>query len=172
MIYEIAIDGRIRRVTLEPKREPNRPDSRFLIRVDDAVHEVDVRPTELGLSIVYLDTYRTVDVAVTERKPGDWLAELPHVAVAAEVDRHRFGGRGDDAATTQGPQRIVAPMPGRVVRILVKAGDEVAAQQGLVVVEAMKMENELKSPKAGRVREIGVTEGASVESGRLLIVVE
>jgi biotin carboxyl carrier protein len=63
-------------------------------------------------------------------------------------------------------------MPGRVVRVLVKAGDEVAARQGLVVVEAMKMENELTSPKAGRVREVGVSEGTSVESGRLLVIVE
>ena len=63
-------------------------------------------------------------------------------------------------------------MPGRVVRVLVKAGDEVAARQGLVVVEAMKMENELTSPKAGRVKEVSVSEGTSVESGRLLVIVE
>jgi biotin carboxyl carrier protein len=63
-------------------------------------------------------------------------------------------------------------MPGRVVRILVKPGDEIALRQGLIVVEAMKMENELTSPKAGRVKEVAVTEGTSVEAGRLLIVVE
>ena len=63
-------------------------------------------------------------------------------------------------------------MPGRVVRVLVKPGDEVAARQGLVVVEAMKMENELAAPRAGRVKEVAVTEGQSVEAGRLLVVVE
>jgi biotin carboxyl carrier protein len=63
-------------------------------------------------------------------------------------------------------------MPGKVVKLLVKPGDEVKARQGLVVVEAMKMENELRSPKDGRVAEVLVAEGASVEAGRLLVVVE
>jgi biotin carboxyl carrier protein len=63
-------------------------------------------------------------------------------------------------------------MPGKVVKVLVKPGDEVKARQGLVVVEAMKMENELRSPKDGRVAEVLVAEGASVEAGRLLVVVE
>ncbi len=63
-------------------------------------------------------------------------------------------------------------MPGRVVRVLVGAGDEVAARQSVVVVEAMKMENELRSPKAGRIKEIAVAPGALVEAGRVLVVVE
>ncbi len=63
-------------------------------------------------------------------------------------------------------------MPGRVVRVLVAVGDEVAHRQGLVVVEAMKMENELGAPRAGRVTEIAVAEGVSVEAGRLLSVIE
>ena len=71
----------------------------------------------------------------------------------------------------EGPQRIDAPMPGKVVRVMVKVGDEVAEGQGLVVVEAMKMENELKSPKAGKVTELHAVEGATVESGARLAVV-
>ena len=71
----------------------------------------------------------------------------------------------------EGPQRIDAPMPGKVVRVLVKVGDEVAEGQGLIVVEAMKMENELKSPKAGKVTELHAVEGAAVESGAKLAVV-
>ena len=63
-------------------------------------------------------------------------------------------------------------MPGKVLRLLVKPGDEVKARQTLVVVEAMKMENELTSPKAGRVKDVAVKEGVSVEAGRLLVVVE
>jgi biotin carboxyl carrier protein len=63
-------------------------------------------------------------------------------------------------------------MPGRVLRVLVKAGDTVTARQGLVVVEAMKMENEITSPKDGRIKEVGVSDGQSVEVGRLLVVVE
>ncbi|TAK17500.1 MAG: biotin/lipoyl-binding protein [Acidobacteria bacterium] len=63
-------------------------------------------------------------------------------------------------------------MPGRVVRLLVKVGDEVELRQGVVVVEAMKMENELGAPKAGRVKDIAVAEGQSVEAGRVLLVIE
>jgi biotin carboxyl carrier protein len=63
-------------------------------------------------------------------------------------------------------------MPGKVVRVLVSAGDEVSVRQGLVVVEAMKMENELRSPKDGRVKDVRVQAGTSVEAGRVLVVVE
>ena len=73
--------------------------------------------------------------------------------------------------TLEGPQRIDAPMPGKVTRVLVKLGDEVEEGQGLVVVEAMKMENELKSPKKGKVTELHAVEGAAVESGAKLAVV-
>ena len=70
-----------------------------------------------------------------------------------------------------GDQRVVAPMPGKVVKVLVAVGDSVEAPQGLVVVEAMKMENELTVSRAGTVSKIEVSEGASVEAGRLLMVV-
>jgi biotin carboxyl carrier protein len=80
------------------------------------------------------------------------------------------------AATTgfsaQGKQVIAAPMPGKVVKVLVKLGDEVKEGQGLVVVEAMKMENELKSPKAGKVVELPAKEGTAVEINARLVVVE
>ena len=63
-------------------------------------------------------------------------------------------------------------MPGRVVNVLVAAGDEVKADQGIIVVEAMKMENEVKSPKAGKVVEVKVVAGQAVEKGQLMIVIE
>jgi biotin carboxyl carrier protein len=63
-------------------------------------------------------------------------------------------------------------MPGKVVRVLLGAGDDVAAGQGVVVVEAMKMQNEIKSPKAGRIIEVRVSEGATVNSNQVLAVVE
>ena len=63
-------------------------------------------------------------------------------------------------------------MPGRVVRILVAPGDQVADRQPVIVVEAMKMENELRSPKAGRVKHVAVAPGMSVDGGRVLIVIE
>ena len=72
----------------------------------------------------------------------------------------------------EGKQTVVAPMPGKIVKIFVKVGDVVTEGQGLVVVEAMKMENELKSPKAGTITQIITKEGATVENGAPLVVVE
>ncbi|HUE90119.1 MAG TPA: biotin/lipoyl-containing protein [Vicinamibacterales bacterium] len=80
--------------------------------------------------------------------------------------------RASAGAEGAGPQRITAPMPGKVVRVLVSAGDEVQPRQGLVVVEAMKMENELRAARAGRVKQVLVQEGQSVEAGTALVVVE
>jgi biotin carboxyl carrier protein len=90
-----------------------------------------------------------------------------------EVDDPRsLQGRRGMGAGTEGPRPVKAPMPGRVVRLLVEAGGEVAEGQGVVVIEAMKMQNELKSPKAGRVARIGVAVGDTVGSGDVLVVVE
>src|ERR1041384_8172963 len=83
--------------------------------------------------------------------------------------RHR---RSSAESAVEGRQNLFAPMPGRVVRVLLQAGDEVAAGEGVVVVEAMKMQNEIKSPKAGRVLEVRVTQGATVNANQVLAVVE
>jgi len=84
--------------------------------------------------------------------------------------RGRRGRRG--AAGSEGRQTIVAPMPGRVIRVLIEAGQEVEDGQGLIVVEAMKMQNEMKSPKAGRVVAVKTAAGATVAAGDVLAVVE
>jgi biotin carboxyl carrier protein len=104
---------------------------------------------------------------------GELLVTLDGRTVAASVNAGR-GARTahDGGGRAAGEQAVVAPMPGRVVRVLVTPGDQVVARQSVVVVEAMKMENELRSPKAGRVKDVQVTAGASVEAGRILVVVE
>jgi biotin carboxyl carrier protein len=76
------------------------------------------------------------------------------------------------SGASEGRQHIVAPMPGKVVRLLVSAGDAIEAGQGLIVVEAMKMQNEMKSPKAGTVVEIKTRDGATVAAGEILVVIE
>ena len=81
--------------------------------------------------------------------------------------RERTGG-----GASHGRQNICAPMPGKIVRVLVAAGDAVEAGQGLVVVEAMKMQNEMKSPKAGRVIEVKTRPEATVAAGEVLMVIE
>jgi biotin carboxyl carrier protein len=121
-------------------------------------------------------TGRSYEISIVEQAPGELMVYVNGQAVPVVVASHRRGARrgarGGDAHSGEGPQRIVAPMPGRVIKVLVKPGDTVAARQGLVIVEAMKMENELRSPRAGTVAEVRVTEGTSVEAKAVLIVVE
>ena len=92
--------------------------------------------------------------------------------LAIEVFDPRDRRASNKAADTHGPKQILASMPGKVVRVLVNAGDEVTEGQGLVVVEAMKMQNEMKSPKAGRVIEVRTKADAAVVAGQVLLVVE
>jgi biotin carboxyl carrier protein len=90
----------------------------------------------------------------------------------AEVtDPRAWRGRRHGALEAEGRQQIVAPMPGKVVRVLVEAGDKVEAGQGLVVVEAMKMQNEIRSPKGGVVERLHVKEGQPVNAGEVLCIV-
>ena len=90
----------------------------------------------------------------------------------AELDDPRQWQRGAGGAVdTEGRQSIMAPMPGKVVRVLVEPGSTVAAGQGLLVVEAMKMQNEIKSPKDGKVERINVSEGQAVNAGEVLAVI-
>jgi biotin carboxyl carrier protein len=175
--FEVEISGRTRSVTIEPIGVAGPDGGRFRVHLaGEGVEptepiEVDARPTDLGLSLILPALAHSMDAAITERGHGEWLIQLPHVDVTALVDRRRTQPGGGQAERA-GEQRVLAPMPGRVIRVLVAPGDDVVLRQGLVVVEAMKMENELGAPKAGRVKEIAVVEGASVEAGRLLVVIE
>ena len=87
-------------------------------------------------------------------------------------DPRSLRSRQKATADEKGPVKIVAPMPGRVVRILVAENHEVEAGQGIIVVEAMKMQNEIKSPKKGTVKKISAVPGAAVNPGDVLAIVE
>ena len=89
-----------------------------------------------------------------------------------EVRDPRDASRHSRAASGSGRQNISTPMPGKVVRTLVREGDAVEAGQGLVVVEAMKMQNEMKASRAGRVVEVRVRDGETVGAGDTLVVLE
>jgi biotin carboxyl carrier protein len=80
--------------------------------------------------------------------------------------------RARSSLEVSGRQKIASPMPGKVVRVLARPGDQVSVGQGLLVVEAMKMQNEIRSPKSGRVVAVFVTEGAPVAGGETLAEVE
>jgi biotin carboxyl carrier protein len=176
--------GHSRRVTLEPV--PGEP-GRYQVAVDDRRHTVDaVRTGEFALSLLVgppdnasesppepSRPKRGVEVAITPAAGrGEVLIWMGGRLVQATVNGRRRAGAADAGRHGHGEQSVVAPMPGRVVRVMVAAGDQVAARQGVVIVEAMKMENELRAPKAGRVKDVGVTPGTSVEAGRVLVVIE
>jgi biotin carboxyl carrier protein len=80
------------------------------------------------------------------------------------------GGRGA-LFGAEGKQQVTAPMPGKVVRVLVSAGDTVEANQGLIVVEAMKMQNEIRAPKSGKIERLFVSEGQAVAAGEPLVTI-
>jgi biotin carboxyl carrier protein len=92
--------------------------------------------------------------------------------VIAITDPKRLRSAATVGANADGAARIIAPMPGKVVRVLVEAGAQVGAGDGVVVVEAMKMQNEMKSPKAGTVSALNVQVGATVNAGDVLAVIE
>jgi biotin carboxyl carrier protein len=170
MTFEMEVGGRRHSVAVEPAGP-----GRYRVTLDGTPYEVLAeRSGELNLSLI-LDqgTGRSREVSVASvGEPGELLVGLDGRTVAVSIDGRRRRSRSDGAAHADGEQPIAAPMPGRIVRVLVGEGEEVAARQPVVVVEAMKMENELRSPKAGRVRQVSVTPGMLVEAGRVLVVVE
>ena len=91
--------------------------------------------------------------------------------IAEIIDPRAWSGRRHGSVEAEGRQQIIAPMPGKVVRLLVKAGEHVEEGQGLLVVEAMKMQNEIRSPKSGTVERILAQEGQPVNAGEILCVV-
>jgi biotin carboxyl carrier protein len=173
MTLEIEINDRSRTVSVERTAA-----GRFRVIVDGRPYDVDaVRAGSFGLSLL-LDGNPGISREFQISPAGDGGSEqlligIDGRTVAATVNARRTRRAGaHGGASTDGEQAVVAPMPGRVVRVLVAPGDAVAARQSVVVVEAMKMENELRSPKAGRVKDVAVTPGTSVEAGRVLVVIE
>ena len=170
MTFEIELDGRSRTVSIERAGA-----GRYRVAVDGHPHLVDaLKVGEFSLSlIVGGETGTSREVIVVPTASGELLVTLDGRTATVSVDGRRSRKVGSDAAGhVAGVQKVTAPMPGRVVRVLVGPGDEIAVRQPVVVVEAMKMENELRSPKAGRVREVPVAAGMSVEAGRTLVVIE
>jgi acetyl/propionyl-CoA carboxylase alpha subunit len=170
MTFEIDVNGRTRTVAVE-KAGPGK----YRVSLDGEPHLVDAaRVGVYGLSLLDGDSGLSREVQVTPGSTrGEIFVSTGGRTVIATVNGRRTGrARADAGAGADGEQAVTAPMPGRVVRVLVAPGDAVAVRQPVVVVEAMKMENELRAPKAGRVKDVSVAPGASVEAGRVLVVIE
>jgi acetyl/propionyl-CoA carboxylase alpha subunit len=171
MDLHLVLNGRTRTVNVEPVEGGHR------VTIDGEAMVVDAASFEAWSWSLVLPEHGHATASVGLSPAGTSGDLHVHLAAGTLAMRPlarttRFGRGAADTAQAEGAQQVVAPMPGKVVKLLVTVGDEVKARQGLIVVEAMKMENELRSPKDGRVTDIAVSEGQSVEAGRLLVVVE
>jgi len=164
MTYDVTIDGKNYRLELE------RSEGLWSCRLDGREIEVDAvlaRPDVLSLRI----GNKAYEVKC-ERGAGDLHLWVGSARFGVEVrDPRSLRGRVR-AVDDHGPKKLTAPMPGKIVRVLVTEGANVEAGAGVLVVEAMKMQNEIKSPKKGTIQKILVSEGAAVNAGDVLAIVE
>ena len=164
MRYSVTINGEEREVSLDGS----------LARIDDdervEAHVVDLELTPVKVATVGGRLYRVI--ARRGAAQGQFTLELGGFRFEVEVLDERARSirqLSGAAARPAGPASLVAPMPGLVVRVLVQPGDRVQAGQGVMVIEAMKMENELRTRTPGIVRSVAVTPGSAVEKGALLV---
>ncbi len=142
------------------------------LAIDGKNRQAQISEPEPGLFTILLDNrvYR----CLLERTPAgatEVVVNGKRIAVAV-VDKKRLRGGAGDNAAAGGRTVLTAPMPGKVVRILRHVQEEVAEDQGVMIVEAMKMQNEVQAPRKGKVLEIKVTEGQTVNAGEVLAVIE
>jgi biotin carboxyl carrier protein len=165
MSFNVQIDGR--ETTLDVREDGAQRE--FKLGSGDW-RRANVLEIEPGVFSILLDgrsyearvesQYDGVDVTVRGRR------------LRVELEDPRRSSRKSAGRRTDGPLQVTAPMPGKIVRLLVAPGDEVIAGQGLVVMEAMKMQNELKAARPGRVAAIPAREGETVSAGAVLVVIE
>ena len=167
---------------LKAQLSGNEHDVTLSVASDSVVAEVDGRRYEITVQervrgeYVLINGARVYKCRVLEKRdlPGEsFEVTLRGTSYdVAIVDPKRLRSGQTAAAHHAGAAEIVSPMPGKIVRVLVKAGANVAAGDGVIVVEAMKMQNEMKAPKAGVVISINAKEGATVNAGDVLAVIE
>jgi biotin carboxyl carrier protein len=167
MQYEVEIGARRLQVVV------TRSGDGFAVSVNGRTRQVDAARIDAHTLSLVVDRVWSNEVSLaTDPATGQLDVHVGAVRVAVTLNGQRRWGRKDSGAGPgSGPQRLAAPMPGKVVRVLVKAGDPVTARQPVVVVEAMKMENELRASRDGTVAEVHVREGMSVDAGALLLVI-
>jgi biotin carboxyl carrier protein len=165
MIYEVTINERIYSVELA------RSGPGWHCKIDGREFPLDVVELQNNmLSVLVQGESYEVKQESTAAETSIIIGRERFVATVRDPRSLRSRRRANGAGA--GPRKITAPMPGKVLRILVPAGNAVQAGQGVLVIEAMKMQNELKSPKDGRVKKLNVGEGALVEAGQVLAEVE
>jgi biotin carboxyl carrier protein len=165
MVYDVTVDGKPLRLALE-KADPG-----WICRLDGQEFRVDAVLTRPDVLSLLIDG-RSYEIK-REQTTTDLHLWVGSTRFAVELrDPRSLRSRRDGASDDKGPKKLVAPMPGKVVRVLVAEKSEVEAGQGIVVVEAMKMQNEIKSPKKGVVQKVLAATGANVNAGDVLAIVE
>jgi biotin carboxyl carrier protein len=169
MRFEVQLTGtsgkKLRTVELE------RDGGRWKISLDGQPVDADAVDIDANTLSLLLDG-QSYEVRVTHSPDGVLKLQTGLQDFTAEVaDPRAWRGRRHGVLEVEGRQQVVAPMPGKVVRVLVEVGDKVEAGQGLLVVEAMKMQNEIRSPKGGTVERLHVKEGQPVNAGDALCIV-
>jgi biotin carboxyl carrier protein len=166
--YEIEVNGRVRQVAV------HRAGDRFAVSVDGRMWLVDAARLDARTLSLIVDPGTCYEVSVTpDVSTGLLNVRVGTMPFAVALNGKRRRGRRDEQDHSgSGPQRIVAPMPGKIVRVAVTSGEAVRARQTVVVIEAMKMENELRAVRGGQVSEVHAREGASVDAGALLVVIQ
>jgi biotin carboxyl carrier protein len=145
----------------------------YHVVLDGKVYQIDAqRVGERTLSLIVQGNAYHIEVECPQEATSTLLVRGHAVSVEVldlrQVRLRRALGASD---VLDGPASMTSPMPGKVIAVLVKLGDVVQEGQGLVVVEAMKMENEIKAPKAGTVSSVNASVGAAVDAGALLCVI-
>ena len=164
MKFQVQIAGETRSVELR------RRSAGWECRIDGEPRALDAVEVAPGIFSLLLEG-RSFTVGV-ERQGDSYRIHTCGTDLVAEVENpRRWSGRSRSAPGLSGRQEITAPMPGKVIRVLVEENQEVEDGQGLLVVEAMKMQNEIPSHKKGVVEKILVREGDTVDHGALLLVV-
>jgi biotin carboxyl carrier protein len=167
MVYDIVISENTYHV------EVTRDGTRWFGKIDGKPFEVDAVPTARDILSIIEGEGNAYEVKRERALNGELHMLVGSSRYSCEVnDPRSLRTRRAAAVGADGPQKITAPMPGKVVRIMVPQGETVEAGKGVVVVEAMKMQNELKSPKTGKVEKVLVAEGATVNAGDTLAIIE
>jgi len=164
MLYDVTIDGKNYRLELE------RAEGRWSCRLDG--HEVEIDAVLARPDVLSLRIGNQAYEIKSERVGNDWHLWVGSARFACEVRDPRSLRSRARAADDHGPRKLTAPMPGKVVRVLMREGDAVEAGAGVLVVEAMKMQNEIKSPKKGIIQKMLAAEGVAVNAGDVLAIVE
>lgn len=135
---------------------------------------VEIRPGQYSILIDGHSYEARVQPAPGSRpgQPETWIVTIAEYDFHVEIRDPRSRRFAGQAVAHNGPLEVLAPMPGKIVRVLVGCGEEVAQDQGLVVIEAMKMQNELRAPRPGRITELHVREGVGIEAGARLLRLE